>query len=123
MARRTFTLEELARYDGGKLAAAFNHNVAKLAADCDDRPGLKAPRKLTLEIEMKPAVDPETSHFDGVDVEYFLKPTIPKFSSKKKQRLACKLTTEGAQLSFDDQTRDARQPALDDVGGEKTRDD
>jgi hypothetical protein len=120
MARKILTLAELPRLDGGKVEAAFNLALRKLAEDCDDRPGLDAARKLNFEIELKPTSD-DHGVLEGVDLQWSIKPSVPKLQSRK-QRLACRVTEKGGQLTFDDQTRDARQPALDDVGGEKDRD-
>lgn len=76
-----FTLESLKELDGGKASLAFEHHVRRAAIDCMDRPGDKAPRKITLEITLRPVMEPGG---DCTEVEAQIKASssVPKHQTK-----------------------------------------
>ncbi len=53
-----FTLESLAELDGGKAVKAFEQHVRRAALDCMDRPADATARKVTLELELVPVLEP-----------------------------------------------------------------
>jgi hypothetical protein len=53
-----FKLENLVDLDGGKACVAFEQHVRRAALDCMDQPGDNAARKVTLEITLKPIMEP-----------------------------------------------------------------
>ena len=81
MARGYIDLEGLSTMDGGRLNAAFAMEVEKVYADCDDRPAVKAARRITLTILCKPVQD-EAGRLDMVDVDWDLDSKLPKRKSR-----------------------------------------
>lgn len=59
---------------GGDLAAHLDAEITKIFADCDDRPRLKKPRKIVLEMVVTPIGD---DILDAVDVDFNVKSSIP----------------------------------------------
>ena len=68
---RTATLAEIR---DGILAHQLDAELAKIHADCVDRPNLKKARKVSLEITVTPIGD---DPLDAVDVEFQIKSSIP----------------------------------------------
>jgi hypothetical protein len=54
MAELKLSLETLPEFDQGTVAIAFNRELRRALADCLDRPGVKAARKVALEVSIKP---------------------------------------------------------------------
>lgn len=57
MSIQAFSLDQLENLDLGKASAAFNSHIKRIATDCLDRPGDSAPRKVTMEIAVKPVLN------------------------------------------------------------------
>lgn len=72
-----FTLKELAEIDDGRIAVCFEQAARRIAADLDDRPGLKKARTMTIQLTYVPIFDPETSLCDGVKMTCRVKDSIP----------------------------------------------
>lgn len=72
MAKVNLTLETLKDFDQGSIALAFNQAVKKVLDDLRDRPGLKAARKLSIELTIKPTTEP-----DRYEVEAKVKDNVP----------------------------------------------
>lgn len=53
-----FTLESLKDLDGGKALLAFQTHVHRAAVDCMDRPADAKPRKVLLQVEILPVMEP-----------------------------------------------------------------
>lgn len=81
MARDQFTLRSLSEIDGGRLATAFAHALARCEADCRDRPGVDASRTITVKTVLTPQSD-EGGHLHGVDVQFEVNDKLPKRASK-----------------------------------------
>lgn len=64
----------LAQIRDGVLAAQLDAELVKIHHDCVERPGLKKPRKVTLEITVTPIGD---DPLDAVDIEFQVKASIP----------------------------------------------
>lgn len=77
-----FTLDNLRELDGGKASIAFEQHVRRAAMDCMDRPGDNAARKVTLEITLKPVMEPGG---DCTEVKAQLKASsaVPKHQTKE----------------------------------------
>lgn len=54
-----FSFRDLADIDGNKLEVAFNQALKRCADDCHDRPGVDKPRKITMDCELVPVLDPD----------------------------------------------------------------
>lgn len=95
------TLKSLAELDGGKIGKAFAIHARKLTDDCIDRPGSKAPRKLTIDLIVTPVLDPNTGECDDVNVEAEIGSKVPKHRSRP---INCQVrkTHKGGQLVFND---------------------
>jgi len=76
-----FKLETLALLDGGKIPIAFDKLLKQAQMDCKDRPAVKKPRKIVLQMEVTPVVD-EMGMLDSVDTTFQLKYVSPPMASK-----------------------------------------
>lgn len=76
------SFEELAKIDDGRLALALDQALRRVALDMDDRPGLKKPRTVTLQLTFIPVFDANTSTCDGVKMTAKIKDSIPVRESK-----------------------------------------
>lgn len=76
------TFEELGKIDDGRLAVAIEQALRRVAADMDDRPGLKKPRTVTLKLNFVPVFDTNTSTCDGVKMSFKVNDSIPVRESK-----------------------------------------
>lgn len=76
-----FDLANLATIDGGRIAIAFEQALKRVAMDCDDRPGEKKDRTITLQLAVAPKLD-----VDGLaeecDVQITVSDSVPKRKSK-----------------------------------------
>lgn len=76
------TLEALMRdLDGGRIAEAFASELRRVAADCDDRPGDKNARKVTLTLAVAPICD-EEGRLDTIAGKFHVTSTVPQRRSK-----------------------------------------
>jgi hypothetical protein len=109
MAMMGFDAKALAVIDGGRIAEAINQELRKAALDCDDRPGDKRARKVTLQLEIVPKVD-DRGNCDSVDVTAQVKAIHP---SRKSQKFDMSLRKNGV-LAFNEESLDnADQRTLD----------
>ena len=81
MSLQQFSLDNLKDLDGGKAAVAFEHHVRRAALDCIDRPGDNAARKVTLEITLKPVMDPQ-GECTEVEAQIKASSAVPKHQTK-----------------------------------------
>jgi len=56
MALKQLVLKNLDKINGGIIAAAFDKEVQRMALDCEDRPGDKTARTVTLVVKMVPVL-------------------------------------------------------------------
>lgn len=101
-----FQLSALAEMDGGRIDVAFGQALARVVADCEDRPGEKKARTVTLQLEVIPVLD-ESGVCDDVKVQMFITDGIPKRKTRVYD-MAMKKTSRGPQLMF-------RPDSLDEV--------
>lgn len=78
---KELTLATMAEIDGGRLAIAFKQALKRCAEDCDDRPGEKKARTITLTVAVEPRVD-EDGLCEDCDVRVTIADNVPKRKSK-----------------------------------------
>lgn len=101
MAMVAFDARSIAVIDGGRIAEAINQELRKAALDCDDRPGDRRPRKVTLQLDMVPVVD-DRGDCDSVNVTAQVKAIHP---SRKSQKFDMSLRKNGV-LAFNEESLD-----------------
>lgn len=72
----TFNLQSLTEFDNARVATAFEHAVARCIRDCEDRPGVKGVRKVTLTVNVAPVPD-EGGDLAECAVAFDVKDTAP----------------------------------------------
>lgn len=102
-----FTLATIADMDGGRIRTAFEQALKRIEADCKDRPGVKAARKLELVLTMTPVAD--DGDLDSVNVTFRIKDSVPKRESKSYNMQA----VPGGLLFNDASPEDVHQMSLD----------
>lgn len=108
MAVRTFSIGELSKVDGGRIAETFDELVRKAIADCEDRPANKKARTVSLVLSLVPRVRDCYEVEFGFDVKSAVPTTHSPayFGSIRKG-------ADGAGFVFDDLTNDVGQLGLD----------
>lgn len=81
MPLKELSLQTLSEIDGARVQLAFDAALKRITADCDDRPALKAPRTVTLQIAVIPIAD-HTGIADDCKVQCQITDAIPKRKSK-----------------------------------------
>ena len=76
-----FDLAALAKIDGGRVAIAFEQALKRCAADCDDRPGEKKARTVTLSLAVEPRID-QDGMCEDVNITATVADSVPKRKSK-----------------------------------------
>ncbi len=79
---KQFTFQDLAEFDGGVIRAAVGAALKRAVEDCDDRPGLKAARKITLQLEFKPLMD-QDGLAEEAAFKFKLRESLPNRESKE----------------------------------------
>ena len=77
-----FGLETLLELDGGRVVEAWNQALGRVALDCEDRPGVHKPRKVTLELELVPSIS-DGGHLESVKGSFKVKDSSPVRETKK----------------------------------------
>lgn len=114
MARRELKLENLIHIDGGRIAAAFDQAIQRLAMDCADRPGDDRERILTLQVKLKPVMDTD-GQYEDAKMQAFLTEKIPH----RKSKVIDLQPVRGGRFAFNDLSEDdAKQRTLDEMTGE-----
>lgn len=108
MALELFTVESLATMDGGRIKVAMEAALARLVADCRDRPADDRARKLTLTIALAPVSD-DGGQLSELQVTFDIGESIPKMRSKAYSMGAAR----GGLLFNDLSHDDVRQGTLD----------
>lgn len=75
------SLESLSAIDEGRVERAFARHLQRAIADCEDRPGDKKPRKITLTANLSPVMLQDGA-VTSVEVECEVSSTVPKHVSK-----------------------------------------
>lgn len=100
--------------DGGRLGAAWDAELKRIAQDCEDRPGDDKPRKVNLEVVMQPVKD-EAGLCEEVWVKVHVTSSVPKRRSKPL-RLGVR---RGGMLVFNDMSEDnPNQRTIDEYLGD-----
>ena len=112
MALEKFNLESLGDLDGGRVAAAFEQALKRCRMDCEDRPGVRAPRKINVVLTIEPNMT-EKGDLQSVQVDAQISETLPK-----RQSASCQMAVDGEAIYFNDLSPDnPKQGTLDDQGG------
>lgn len=118
MALRKLDFEGLHILDGGKLSAAFEHELAIASRDCLDRPGDKAPRLVNLQIKLVPVMDSIGSAIN-VAAEFKVNASV----HKRKTRTYELLTQPNGKLLFSEHSpTNPLQRTFDDAAEEDAED-
>lgn len=76
-----FTLGSLSTMDGERIAIAFEQALKRVVQDCDDRPGEKKERTVTLTLAVKPVLDAD-GMCDDCKVQVAVTDSVPTRKSK-----------------------------------------
>lgn len=82
MAIKQVTFAELVGMDDNVLEVAINAALKRAAEDCEDRPGVKRSRKITLNLEVMPVLD-EDGIAEDVRYSFVMNERLPNRSSKQ----------------------------------------
>jgi hypothetical protein len=77
-----FTLENLARLDNGKAAAALDQHIRRAAADCMDRPADPKARVITLQIDLEPVLDTGDLSCSEVKAQIHVTSKVPSHKTR-----------------------------------------
>lgn len=76
-----FGLKSLGTMDGERISIAFEQALKRVIQDCDDRPGEKKERTVTLTLAVKPRLDAD-GMCEDCDVQVAVTDSVPKRKSK-----------------------------------------
>jgi hypothetical protein len=99
---KQFGFSELAELDGGRVRIAMDQLLKMAALDCEDRPGEKKARKLTLQLELKPVLD-QDGMCEDVKCTVQMKSSLP---TRKTREYGFGLR-RGGMLTFNPEAPDA----------------
>jgi len=107
---RLETLTKLAR---GLLAAEVDQELAEITADLEQRPGLKKPRKLVIEIQLTPVPDEDNPDaLKSTATQFSVQKTLPKKVMKRSLRYIPKSRGLGFETDTDSIDHHPEQPVL-----------
>lgn len=98
---RELDLEGLAEFAGGTVDAAFRHHVKRAILDCEDRPGEKKPRTITLSLKVVPVILQEGAVTD-VQADCEVTSSVPKHVSRTVE---CRIK-QGGRAIYNDLSED-----------------
>ena len=105
MAVHELTLASLMeKLDGGRVAMAFQAELKRCIADCDDRPGDDKDRKVVIELKLNPITD-EQGHLQEVKGKFHIKSSVPNRRSKPYS-FGLRRSKAGPSLVFNDLSDD-----------------
>jgi len=96
------TLESLANLDGGRVGTAFQLSLKRAIQDCEDRPGVKKPREITLKMQILPVAAAEDSICDEVAWQAVVSDSVPK----RQTRIYSARVRSGGKAAFNDESLD-----------------
>lgn len=114
---RTATLVDVR---DGILAMQLDAKLAEIHADCVNRPLLKQPRKVSLEITVVPIGD---DPLDAVDVSFQVKSSTPPMKIIRPMKSLKKRNGFGFDGDTDSVDHDGRQQRLNGIDGRTERGD
>lgn len=103
-----FTIDQLAKMDGGRLGIVVEQLMRTCQADCQDRPGLGTARKVQITLSLKPEMA-DNGELESIDVGFEFDVSLPKRKSKTYNMSA----VPGGLLFNDASPDDIRQRTLD----------
>lgn len=111
MGLEKLTVESLGKIDFGSIAEAFKAHIERLVRDCVDRPGVKAARKVALELKLTPVAEVRgnTIDCDGAKGVFRIKSAIPEHET---QAIDFGVRQDGSLVFNEDSPRDHRQATL-----------
>jgi hypothetical protein len=116
MALELFNLKTLSEMDGGRIRDALDVALRRIRRDLADRPADKRPRKVRLEISLRPVA--EGRELRDVVVAFDIAETIPKLRSREYTMIPGRRGLFVNELSPDD----PRQRTIDEVDLAAVRD-
>ena len=116
MAIREVSLVGLSKVDGGRIDEVFRRHLSRAFADCDDRPGDKTKRIVTIAVLITPDVQQDGAVTD-VNIECEVSSKVPKHISRT---INCALRAGGRAIFNDLSQEDVDQKtlAIDDDEGD-----
>jgi len=90
--------------DGGRVSAAFQHELQRCIADCNDRPGEEKNRTVTLKFNVSPVCD-ESGLCEEIKGKFHVASSVPQRRSKVYSFQARKRAGQN-QLVFNDMSDD-----------------
>ena len=110
---RELNLEGLSHIAGGTVDAAFSKHVKRAIMDCEDRPGDKNARTISLVVKVTPVILQDGAITD-VQIERDVASAVPKHVSKTVE---CRVKAGGRALFNDLSEADYDQRTIDEVTG------
>lgn len=104
-------LASLAEIDGGRLNLAFMHELDRVLADLDDRPGETKAREISLKIGFVPVMDGTVC--DSAKVQAVVCSNVPKRTSKVYDMNLRKRSGKVKLMFRPDSLEDADQTTID----------
>ena len=102
MAIHEFSLATLMELDNARVVEAWNQAVQRCASDCEDRPALKKPRKVTLELELIPVFEQDGAVLDSINASFKVKDSAPQREGKTYSLGVRRTRDKRHQLVFND---------------------
>jgi hypothetical protein len=117
IAEQILDFDGLAVMDNGKLNIALRNLMRVLAADCNDRPGDKKARTLTIKISAKPETD-QSGIAETVKYTVAFSSKVPTYQSREYQA-AIRQNGFGFNVDFPDQLNAQPLPGMGRAGDDK----
>lgn len=111
MAMRDLSLGNLQHIAGGTVDAAFQRHLKRAIEDCEDRPGDKTARQVTLTVNVKPIMLQDGAASD-VMIECVAKSTVPPHISKPTE---CRVKHGGKAVFNDLSESNVDQMTIDEI--------
>jgi hypothetical protein len=105
-----FGLRSLSTIDGERIAIAFEQALRRVVQDCEDRPGEKKERTVTLMLAVKPRLD-EDGLCDDCDIQVAVTDAVPK----RKSKVYNMALRKGGHLMFNDDSLDSVEQSTFDL--------
>lgn len=120
MAQLTLTLGSIEKMERGMISEAFNQEVERVVKDISDRPGVDAPREVTMKVKIFPEQDENGVVTTGKIAFNF----GSKMPARESREIAVLIGANGKdQLVFNPESIDnARQRTIDETIGNPEKD-
>lgn len=96
-----FSLKSLSTIDGERIAIAFEQALRRVVQDCEDRPGEKKERTVSLTLAVKPRLDAE-GLCDDCNIQILVSDSVPK----RKSKVYNMAVRKGGHLVYNDESLD-----------------